>query len=441
MLTEEQQQIVSQSIGNRVVYAGPGSGKTRVLTEHILHLLQQRTVAARQVMAVTFTRQAATELTLRLAARGGLPGQRQMALRVGTFHAQIFRAMMESTSDIPLILRPAEQHQLMRRALAGTRALSTMGVQGWLGRIGKIKSCWPPVPLRRNDKDVFQRYEQLKRTQHRWDFDDILLAFCRATERADEHIWRPFQAIRYLLVDEFQDTNPVQWHIVRALHTRLGIPVYVTGDDDQSIYGFRGATPGWLLTFPDIFQDVDRFHLSCNFRSDGSIVHAASTLIAHNRLRVAKSFTVASAVAGVCDVVDSRNEQEEATAVIAHIESVLARHPEASIALLARTRRQLQHTFAACPPALRKRIQFRTFHDAKGKEWDCVCIVGAVADCVADVLQRPAVEEERRTFYVAMTRARHELHVHVPQRADGRRRDRSPFVAESGLRTGEARVD
>ncbi|WDL97116.1 UvrD-helicase domain-containing protein [Alicyclobacillus sp. ALC3] len=435
MLTVEQNAVVFQSAQNTVVFAAPGSGKTTVLTEHIANQVRSGRIAAGHVLALTFTHQSAKDMQSRMGAKRLLSADQLQALRLGTFHAQAFRMLLKRRPDIPVLLSPVEQFRLMQRAGRSVGQGDTASTRRFLLAYSRAQSVWPlqlpeSEPLRR----VLSHYQQLKKRHHRWDFDDILQEFLHELETNRSLVdW-----VDYLLIDEYQDTNPLQWAVVHAIADAANCPVFVVGDDDQSIYGFRGASPQGLLTFATAYPEVSTRILSTNFRSTTPIVTAAVTLIEHNRERHDKVIKINDERAGVCRAYMWTSEEEEATAVHQFILATWTADPRLQVAVLSRTRRQLAYCWRLFSSDL-QRPQFRTFHDAKGKEWDVVHIIGAVVDNpylagedgkTESVL---ASEEERRLFYVAMTRAKSELMIHVPAKMDHRRQQPTPYVQEAGI--------
>jgi DNA helicase II / ATP-dependent DNA helicase PcrA len=431
--TEQQQEVVEQPAGNIAVYAAPGSGKTTVLTAHILHQLTNRLTPPTGMVVVTFTKQSAIELKNRI--RQHLSSKRSVeALRIGTFHAQIFRMMMHLTPNIPVVMSTTEQRLLLSHALQREgEKTNPASVDKWMNTIAKLKSCWPsPTPLGKV-KRVYQRYEHIKSKSGRWDFDDILYTFCLKIMTTPS-VLHEIPAMRYVLVDEFQDTDAIQWTILQQFFEVLGTHLFVVGDDDQCIYEFRGASPQYLLEFPKRVPEAKQFELSCNFRSDRDIVIRASTLIQHNTARVPKRFQVQNTELGECKIFVWKDETQESIEICRMLEAILSRFDDEDISVLARTRRQLGYILNLLKDRMKRRISFHTFHDAKGKEFDTVIVMGAVErNPYLRESPQGRLEEERRLFYVAMTRARHRLYVHVPLRMNGLRTEPSRFLYEAKL--------
>jgi DNA helicase-2/ATP-dependent DNA helicase PcrA len=430
--TPSQMSVINQAPEHTVVYAAPGSGKTAVLTEHLCELLRKSRLISNETMVLTFTRQAAIELKQRLMSVPGHNRNAMESVRVGTFHAQIFKAMLNISPNIPVLLGQQEQRKMLFTALLTQGIRNPRELQAFQNCLTRAHSFWPCLSLEKKYRKAAVQYQSMKQRVHRWDFDDIFTSFCNACETS-QYLLKDFFRVSYLLVDEFQDTNQIQWHMIQWF-AKLGTKVFVVGDDDQSIYGFRGASPKWLLDFQRYFKTARAYHLGTNFRCDQNIMMHASQLIQHNRIRMKKTFHCGSSRTGRCVVSMHRNEDNEARTVCQSIDAGLLLHPQASIAVLARTRQQVYAVYRRLQTAGHTAVQCRTFHDAKGKEWDIVHIVGALA-CNPYLAKQDKedVEEERRLFYVAMTRARHALHIHVPREVRSRTVKPVPFIEESGL--------
>lgn len=433
MLTDAQQAVAYAEIANRAVYAGPGSGKTFVLTHHLVHAIRAHRIRPNEIYVLTFTRQAAQELKQRLLHSTQLSPQEVASLHVGTFHSVIFRLLLSMRTEVRPLLPQAEQLRLMRGVIQQVGRGQDRAVD-WLTRFALWHAEWPaPMAPTKQVQRVLVHYHAVKQRLRVWDFDDVLTTFCREWDTGN----RTLPTMRYLLVDEFQDTNAIQLYILRCLHGHFGAPVFVVGDEDQSIYGFRGASPKWLLQFPERFPAVTTHALPDNFRSDAAIVRHTQDLIVHNQQRSGKRPTIRSNTEGCVQALTWDDERMERRGVLRRLE-VIAK-TSSSVAILGRTRSQLQALASNLVGEARSRIHMHTFHDAKGKEWDEVHLIGAVeknphlrtdVECADD-------EEERRLFYVAMTRSRHRLFIHVPFRSGGQKMHASPFLQQAHLSSSD----
>lgn len=424
--TDAQRAVLGETHRDVVVFAGPGSGKTTVLIGHIQATLMDG-VKAPSCLVVTYTREAARELKQRLQGFG-VGAHDQAALRVGTLHAQLFRWLLAAKYPVRIVMSEREQR-------AGiVDVLDSVGVprseaSTWGERLAKMRAEGQS-PVGRLERRVLNLYEQWKRRRQRWDFEDIVETFVEKVSSGQNGV--PWD-ISHMWVDEFQDIDGLQWRALTSMRERYQTHLFAVGDDDQAIYGFRGGSPHWLLYLPRCYPNASVHILGMNFRSAVRIVDAANRLIAHARERMPKAIQTAATEDGLCDVYPWLDDDAEGSGVARLTGQVVTRHPNRSVAVLARTRYQLARAWMQADPVVRERVEFRTFHEAKGREWDTVHVIGLVDGNPHLRDPYPDPEEERRLVYVAMTRARYALYLHVPKRMMGVRVHPSKFVEESGL--------
>jgi superfamily I DNA/RNA helicase len=282
------------------VLAGAGSGKTRVITFRIANLLALG-IPPTAICAVTFTNKAAEEMRERVA---GLLNDRATArkLTIGTFHAlglQILRSERKALG-LPrgfVIYDQSDQLGAVREALRAHRdGDRRYDVKALLTRISMAKSSFIApeayVPDPADDYDVqtaqvYPKYQEMMRACAAYDFDDLIVEPVRLFERDPEVARRWAERFRFVMVDEFQDTNPAQLRLIRHLVTDHQNLV-VVGDDDQSIYSWRGADPTNILRFAELFPGAKVVKLEQNYRSTKTILAAANDVIAHNKQRHGK---------------------------------------------------------------------------------------------------------------------------------------------------------
>ncbi len=299
-LTDAQRAAVDCFEGPLLVLAGPGSGKTRVITRRIARLIE-RGVAPWRILAITFTNRAAREMQERVDAL--LPNSK---VWVSTFHrfcASVLRrrAQLVGLDTNFVIYDKADQLQVVKHVLEELE-LDALRVapQKIAARMSKIKNAFVEPdqfaasldenvgePFDAVVKQVYPRYQQVLLQSNAVDFDDLLLHVVRLFQDNPELRAEYDARFRFVLVDEYQDTNPAQYAIVRALS--VDHPnVCVTGDPDQSIYGWRGAHIDNILNFERDYPGAKLVRLEHNFRSTALILKSADQLIAHNRLRKSK---------------------------------------------------------------------------------------------------------------------------------------------------------
>ncbi len=320
-----QRAAVLHADGPLVVFAGAGSGKTRVITHRIAHLLAERDVPPWSILAVTFTNKAAGEMRERLEA---LVGGDARKLWVGTFHAICARLLRLHADRIGIrrdftIYDDADQQAMLKRVL------KELGVdekryppKGVAGRINRAKQeVEVPDDLDERDpstklvKQIYARYEQRMEAAGALDFGDLIHRFVLALERdagLRDELARKF---RYVLVDEFQDTNHAQLRLVQALagvHRNL----CVVGDDDQSIYRWRGADRRNILDFRRSFPDATVIKLEQNYRSTQRILRAAHAVIRKNLDREPKELWTENPEGAPVVVAYASDELDEARLVV-----------------------------------------------------------------------------------------------------------------------------
>ena len=258
-----------------VVKAGPGTGKTGTLAAHILHLLETRRVKPSRITAVTFTNQAAGELRARIQRQLGKgPAQK---LQTGSFHAIAWKLLKDRGLSASLA------GEMEVRELAG-RLRKEYGLKQTaaqlLTQISNAKTSLDPAASGL-DPAVLEAYQSSLREWGAMDFDDILLEALRTAQEENANSPQDGGPFSYLLVDEFQDINPLQYQLIRAWN-QGGRELFVIGDQDQAIYGFRGADAGCFQRLEEDFPQVCHIVLEENYRSTPQILAAASQVVSQN---------------------------------------------------------------------------------------------------------------------------------------------------------------
>ncbi|MBI5367032.1 MAG: UvrD-helicase domain-containing protein, partial [Planctomycetes bacterium] len=330
-LNPQQRTAAATLRGPVLVLAGAGTGKTHVLTHRIAHLLDTG-VPPEAVLAVTFTNKAAREMKERVA---GLVGARAAALWISTFHslcARILRRDIERLGYKPnfTIYDTSDQISVLRATLRDIKVPGTeVGPDKVLAYISRAKSAAiSPADAARGEDDgdpaadiavsAFGRYQEALRERNALDFDDLLTLTVRLLSEHDD-IRRHYQdRFRYSLVDEYQDTNGIQYKLVKLLlHPQQNL--FVVGDDDQSIYGWRGADSKHILNFDRDFPRCAVIRLEQNYRSTMAILTAANTLIKVNQARHGKTLWSALGDGAPVIAYEAPDERGEAEFVIGRI--------------------------------------------------------------------------------------------------------------------------
>jgi DNA helicase-2/ATP-dependent DNA helicase PcrA len=289
-LNEPQRQAVLHSDGPLLLLAGAGSGKTRALTHRIAYLIRECGVPAWKIMAVTFTNKAASEMRERLEALLGDDGRPWVA----TFHASCVRILRQEIEALGFkreftIYDDQDQLRLLRDLLKeraiSEKTLKPRAVASFIDS-AKNRGLTPEhYSTAHGDErlpaEIYATYQQRLKSANAVDFGDLLLLTVRLFEEHEEVRRRWQQRFSHLLIDEFQDTNHVQYRLMQLLvgdHTQL----CVVGDDDQSIYRWRGAEVGNILSFDSDYPNVSVIHLEQNYRSTQTILKAAGEVVGRN---------------------------------------------------------------------------------------------------------------------------------------------------------------
>ncbi len=324
-LNPPQRRAVLHEGGPLVVFAGAGSGKTRVITHRVAHLVSERGVAPWNVLAVTFTNKAATEMRERLAK---LVGAASRDLWVGTFHATCARLLRRYAKEVGLsrdfsIYDEADTRAMIKRVLAeldiDERRWDPKRISGRIAQ-EKQEVRGPDEMLVESVFDepiqrVYARYEEKMRAANALDFGDLIYRMVVALE-SDEVLRAQLQGrFRHLLVDEFQDTNRAQYRLVRAL-VASHRQVMVVGDDDQSIYAWRGADRRNILDFRKEFDDAKTIKLEQNYRSTQRILRAANAVISRAVDREPKELWTNNPEGPPLTVLTCQDERQEADLIV-----------------------------------------------------------------------------------------------------------------------------
>lgn len=333
-LNRGQDEAIKHGNGPCMVLAPPGSGKTLIVTERTRYLIEESGVRPDQILVITFTRYAAREMKERFER---LTAGKNYPVTFGTFHS-IFYGILKCAYGIGAnnLMSEKESSVLLQEVLDQTNIESTPEVEDeeelvreLLREVGMVKNglChlkdFHSKYLTQDEfAEVFRSYEHQKKELKKFDFDDMLVQ-CYALFRKKPEILQGWQKrFKYILIDEFQDINRVQYEVIRMLAAPR-YNLFVVGDDDQSIYGFRGAKPELMLYMKQEFPSLRTISLTVNYRSTEFITGAAARVILHNDTRFYKrvqSFRGRGQNVHVQEVLD---EQEEAQYVTEEIQKKL----------------------------------------------------------------------------------------------------------------------
>ncbi|MBY8962068.1 UvrD-helicase domain-containing protein [Flavobacterium sp. D11R37] len=376
-LNEAQQAPVLQKDGPMIVIAGAGSGKTRVLTMRIAYLMSQG-VDAFNILALTFTNKAAREMKSRIAAIVGASEAKN--LWMGTFHsifAKILRfeadklgfpsnfTIYDTQDSVRLISAIIKEMQLDKDIYKPKQVLSRIST--YKNSLITVKAYYNDPDLQEADAmskkprlgEIYEKYVERCFKAGAMDFDDLLLRTNELLNRFPEVLAKYQDRFKYILVDEYQDTNHSQYLIVRALSDRFQ-NICVVGDDAQSIYAFRGANINNILNFQKDYDNVQMYRLEQNYRSTKNIVEAANSIIDKNKVKLDKIVWTANDEGPRIKVHRSLTDAEEGRFVASTIfeQKMQNQLKNGSFAILYRTNAQSR----AMEDALRKRdIPYRIY--------------------------------------------------------------------------------
>ena len=324
---EAQAQAIQHTDGPCLVLAGPGSGKTLTIVNRVKYLIEKQKVRPEEILVVTFTRFAAAEMKSRLCL---VMGKRDLPVTVGTFHGIYYGILKWAyRMNQENILSETEKYQILRGVINKERMEifdEEDFIQDIVAEIGKVKNNRIPLEEFVSEKcsadafrNIYRNYEQHRKELKKIDFDDMLV-LCYELFRSRPDVLAQWQKkFRYVLIDEFQDINRIQYDVIRML-AQPENNLFVVGDDDQAIYGFRGADSELMLGFGKDFPNAKQILLGMNYRSTANIVQNSLKLIENNVERYSKKLE-ANREGGSClHIQEVKDPVEEAEYVLEEIQ-------------------------------------------------------------------------------------------------------------------------
>ena len=338
-------QAIQHNKGPCMVIAGPGSGKTTVLTHRVRYLIDRCGVNPSDILVITFTKAAAEQMKFKFK---GLSEGRSSAVTFGTFHAVFFTILKAAYNySARCIITPQVQHEFVKDQIHRLELEyddEKEAVDGVLSEISRVKGeavnideyesrCIPPQSFR----IIYMAYDDMLVRKHLIDFDDMIVQ-CRELLMQREDYRRAWQnKYKYILIDEFQDINKAQFDVVRILADEYR-NLFVVGDDDQSIYGFRGSAPQIMLDFNKYYSDAVRIDMCINYRSTGNIVFASRAVAEENEHRYYKDITTYNSQGDTVSVYEFNSLNDEKAFLVSEIRRLIDTGIAADdIAVLSRT--------------------------------------------------------------------------------------------------------
>lgn len=351
MFNKSQIQAISHMDGPAMVLAGPGSGKTTVITHRIKNLIEKAEVRPENILVVTFTKAAAISMQKRFSTL--MNGGKGQLVTFGTFHSVFYKILRKSRRYEATEILSERQKTDYIREIIGRYGISSNDIselsQNINNDIGNIKGNmlnaqeYEPSCCKKEDFiKIYNAYNLELKKDGKMDFDDILrecyLLLCENHTILEQ--WR--ELYKYILIDEFQDINRIQMNIIELLASPLN-NIFVVGDDDQSIYGFRGARPEIMIEFKDYYPEAELIVLNVNYRSTQSIINVAGRVIENNKTRLDKCAHANNDKDFQPDIRKFRNQVEELKFVVSKIKEYENQGISLSeMAILVRNNSQIQ---------------------------------------------------------------------------------------------------
>lgn len=329
-LNQSQKKAVSHEKGPCQVLAGPGSGKTMTIVNRVLNLIRTCGVRPEDILVITFTRHAASEMKTRLCT---LVGKSHIPVTTGTFHGIYYGILKWAYKLGPHnILSEEEKFQILR-SVVNWQDSEGEDEEEFLRdvaeEIGRVKNNGADIYRYVSDtcaqerfRDIYNQYEMQRKSLRKIDFDDMLVSCFELFTSRPDILAKWQKKFRYILVDEFQDINRIQYEVLRM----LSLPennLFVVGDDDQAIYGFRGADPQIMFQFREDYPDAPQILLDVNYRSTSNIVNNALKVIRNNDKRFEKKIFPARQKGEFLHIQELKNTQEEAAYVADEVQKRL----------------------------------------------------------------------------------------------------------------------
>ena len=345
VFSKEQKSAIHFKDGPALVLAGPGSGKTTVIVDRIISLIKEHSVSPSSILVITFTKAAAKSMRQRFLS---LTGESYVSVTFGTFHAVFFSMLRHAYNySAGSIIKADIQYNYIRNAAMGFELEypdENEMVTGIISEISRVKSnrlcidtyeavSCPATTFRL----IYKKYENMLISRRMIDYDDmIIMCYELLSKRADyRKAWQ--DKYKYILVDEFQDINKAQYDTIKLIAGKQA-NLFVVGDDDQSIYAFRGSKPDIMLGLSTEYRDIVQMYLNTNYRCSSEIVAGARSLIEYNKVRFAKDIRSCGMCSGRIKVCKMADIEEEALYLSKEVRELIADgiKPE-EIAVISRT--------------------------------------------------------------------------------------------------------
>ena len=332
--------------GPCMVLAGPGSGKTLTIAKRIEYLIKVHGIDPQKILVITFTKYAAREMKERFLR---ICGEKAKGVTCGTFHGIYYGILKWAYGfDQTSLLSEKEKYSLLRQACKEsgkeTASEEADGLKELAEEIGNIKNNCLHIEKYESlqygtemFREIYRYYEREKKKLRKIDFEDMLILCKNLFENRTDILKKWQERFSYILIDEFQDVNQAQYDVIRMLAAPED-NLFVVGDDDQAIYGFRGAKPGIMLEFGKDYPKTKQVLLDVNYRSDAYIVKGALRVISHNKMRYQKQIKASHPAKETVHVQETLNPVDESKYILEEIKKYREKGvPYTDMAVLFRT--------------------------------------------------------------------------------------------------------
>jgi DNA helicase-2/ATP-dependent DNA helicase PcrA len=440
-LNKEQAEASTPEYGITLVIAGAGTGKTSTMITKIKNVISNSLAMPEQILILTFSRKAAEEIRERLIHELGKDAEPGFA---GTFHSFALKLLMENRewyfkhmgiSQFPAVMEDKRKDIIIRDIIMenperflGLPASTVMKFSENINYLDKntlykLKSSG----LFDEITNVKKAYSAYKRDNSLIEFEDMIEHSIELLENYDDLREEITERYKYLFVDEFQDTSENNFQFLSLLLPENDKNIFMVGDDYQSIYKFRHSKVEYIINIKKFFPEVKIHKLTMNYRSRKEIVALANGFIKLNKFRTSKKIISNKGKGGrvkYYSVIDMKHEANIISKILSFIND-----NNSSIAIIYRNNYQGEFLKDKINYDKNRNIEFMTMHGSKGLEFDIVIIAGISDNIIPD--RSTDIEEERRLFYVALTRAKEELHLLFHENNP----DKLPqFIREMGYR-------
>ncbi|WP_144559263.1 ATP-dependent helicase [Shouchella miscanthi] len=330
---DDQWRSIKKTDGPLLILAGAGSGKTRVITARAAYMITELDIPINRIALVTFTSKAAQEMKERMLLYPGITREIGEKILIRTFHSLFLQMLKHHQSEQWHHSRLIQSPHYLVKQIGMTLGLdenefaydsAVTQISYWKNHMIPPEQVQAKTAFEEKVKTIYQEYEQQKQFQHYYDFDDILLGCLELLKENSALLEKYQERFSYLSVDEFQDINLLQFEIVRLLSQKNN-NLCVVGDDDQSIYAFRGSDPSFIQSFQSYYPSATVVTLEDNYRSTHEIIGTANTVIQKNQQRLSKTLRAqVTKMDNTPTIFYPYNEEEEASIIVEEIASTLA---------------------------------------------------------------------------------------------------------------------